>query len=289
MPLKLHVSRKSSPHAATGAMASPPSLNLITSHPYPPKKRPALSITSSSSKRRKASFSTTSAHPLRQTSFPPEEIPGSEARSPSVESSIAGTGSKRGRKSLAASSRGGNKTPITASIIDGRAAGVTEDIDGEEDAEDGEDNAMLEGSGKADSEQDRKKLEILMNAFNPEQSDRYEKYRRVKLRKEGVRKIANQTLSQSIPQSVVTAIGGFTKVFIGELVTKAREVQTQWLIAESSDGKLDEALRGPLLPDHLREALRRTKKAGEGGSAGFKALSVGGGEGFSARGKRLFR
>ncbi len=51
---------------------------------------------------------------------------------------------------------------------------------------------------------------------------------------------------------------------------------------------------GPLLPDHLREALRRYKRAGEGGGVGMGAQSLAGmgmlGVG-SARvgGRRLFK
>ena len=50
---------------------------------------------------------------------------------------------------------------------------------------------------------------------------------------------------------------------------------------------------GPLLPDHLREALRRHKRDGEGGGTGLQGVSTGlgmPGSG-SARlgGKRLFR
>jgi transcription initiation factor TFIID subunit 11 len=103
--------------------------------------------------------------------------------------------------------------------------------------------------------------------------------------------IANQTLSQSIPPLVVTTIGGLSKVFIGEIVEKAREVQAQWLAAAAPDGVFKEEMRGPLLPDHLREAVRRYRKDGEGGGAGFRGLSLGASEGSYAagRGKRLFR
>lgn len=51
--------------------------------------------------------------------------------------------------------------------------------------------------------------------------------RRVKLRKETVRRIVNQTLSQSVPPSIVTGIIGYTKVYMGLLVERARDVQEQ--------------------------------------------------------------
>lgn len=50
---------------------------------------------------------------------------------------------------------------------------------------------------------------------------------------------------------------------------------------------------GPLLPDHLREALRRYKKNGEGGGAGVEGTSFGlglsGSGAMRLGGKRLFR
>lgn len=44
--------------------------------------------------------------------------------------------------------------------------------------------------------------------------------------------IANQTLSQSVPPAVLITINGYTKVFIGTLVERAREIQEQWAAPE---------------------------------------------------------
>lgn len=158
---------------------------------------------------------------------------------------------------------------------------------------------------------------MLMEAFNEDQEERYAAYRRVKLKKEVVRRIVNQTLSQSVPASIVTTINGFTKVFIGDLIETARDVQGEWLAAkalmekkrdangagEQTNGtsestantknpmQVDERDRGPLTPDHLREALRRYKKDREGGSVGFQGLSIQGVDVAASRngGRRLFR
>ena len=50
-------------------------------------------------------------------------------------------------------------------------------------------------------------------------------------------------------------------------------------------------IRGPLTPDHLREALRRYKKDKEGGGVGFQGLSLHGRENVAVRmgGRRLFK
>jgi transcription initiation factor TFIID subunit 11 len=145
---------------------------------------------------------------------------------------------------------------------------------------------------------------MLLEAFTPDQAERYETWRRVKLRKDSVRKLTNHTLSQSVPASIVTTISGYTKVLISELVERARDVQLEWLAAEDrlpdgesvpSDTPLKERFkpedRGPLLPDHIREAYRRYKKDREGGCAGMLGLSLLGRESTAARtgGRKLFR
>ncbi|KAF7325664.1 TAFII28 domain-containing protein [Mycena kentingensis (nom. inval.)] len=79
--------------------------------------------------------------------------------------------------------------------------------------------------------------------FTPEQYERFEAYRRAALSKQAVRKvIQNMGLQVSVP--IAQIVAGFSKVFIGEMVEKARAVQARR--GES----------GPLSPDHLREAYR---------------------------------
>ncbi|MCJ1269678.1 hypothetical protein MMC22_009570 [Lobaria immixta] len=325
-----------------------------------PKKRPSLPLTSQApvSKRRKhPSISNAStpgtSHPLRQTSFPPEEAAIDDARSVSVESDAtgvtggrsivtAGTGAKGGKR--------GRKKKGEASVKSG-ARGAEGSVGGqgeEEEEDDGDGDDGLEDDGeKVDEEAEKKNLNVLVDAFNQDQNDRYDMFRRIKLKKETVRKIANQTLSQSVPPNVITTISGSTKVFIGNLIERAREVQLQaasppsspspppshsshpshsrhfspdlpassstFVHIENDDDDIfasgtstgnlsfdktkerDGHDLGPLLPDHLREAFRRYKRAGEGGGAGVGGVSVGlGVQGNAAAriatvGRRLFR
>ena len=91
--------------------------------------------------------------------------------------------------------------------------------------------------------------------------------------------IVNQTLSQSVPASVILAIKSVTKVFIGEMIEGARKVQAQWdetdeemAVLPGSDNKATKQLKAPLQADHLREALRRHKTAGEGSNTGQLGL-----------------
>ena len=364
-------------------MASPPRHSpSATSPPYPqhvplpnPKKRPSLHLAAGNpSKRRKQTAgsihsATSSAHPLRQTSFPPEDPSNESAlRSPSVESDFTGvigqqsavapakTGKKRGRKP---------KKRITSASVksggrgaDGAPRATSEIHDEDEDDEDdhGADLTAPAGGLGDDTDRDaeRKNLAVLIDAFNPEQADRYEAYRRVKLKKEVVRKIVNHILSQSVPPTVTLTINGYTKTFIGSIIERAREVQEQWaalgtspvmqqtngatsrigvdptdfgtvnennretyaLQGRTGGGALDPARLvigggrepaeekeeemgsgktrlGPLQPQHLREALRRYKRDGEGGGAGLSGTSVGlgmqGAGSARLRGKRLFK
>ncbi len=205
--------------------------------------------------------------------------------------------------------------------------------------------------------------------------DRYDVYNRAKLKTSDVRRLVNQTLSQSVPANVVTVVSSYTKMFAGILIEQAREVQAEWMAVEkkraddeanpaykrlrrmdaevevpaqvngdedarpkssgsdrlsaivkkeqsstpteagtqpnghvpeetSEDGEgvypggagglstsIEECDRGPLLPDHLREALRRYKKSRKGGTVGFTGLSLEGREMAAPRtgGRRLFR
>jgi transcription initiation factor TFIID subunit 11 len=62
--------------------------------------------------------------------------------------------------------------------------------------------------------------------------------------------LVNQILAQSVPQNIAIVISGFSKVFVGEIVEMAREVQTL---------RGDEGVLGP---EHLREAWRLYKAKG---------------------------
>ncbi|KAL8731993.1 MAG: hypothetical protein Q9181_004109 [Wetmoreana brouardii] len=234
-------------------MASPTYRSPAGSPPHPPsatlpnpKKRPSLSVTSHppAAKRRKptnASQTSTPAtsHPLRQTSFPPEESAVDIGeRSPSVESNVTGhrsvmtstTGKpppkKRGRKKKADQASvvsGGKATAKDAASVAGHMVEEGEEDDDEADVDEGV-------QGDQDKEQKRKAnadLAVLVANFNQDQAYRYEALRRNRFRKEVVRRIVNQTLSQSVPPSIVTGISGYTKMMVGILIERARDIQEQ--------------------------------------------------------------
>ncbi|MCJ1310698.1 hypothetical protein MMC25_004364 [Agyrium rufum] len=300
-------------------MASP-YRSPATSPPYPsaaslpnPKKRQSIGGGSGfnppgpNKRRKQSSFSTstTSTHPLRQTSFPPEESQG--ARSPSVDSDVfsaitdnkstltsnAGAGVRSGKRGRGKGSRGGRtggdardggsarseaggRTVGGGVAGDGRskAGGQDEGEEGEDEMDEENDDGLVDAGGKVDRVAERKKMAVLIDAFNPDQNERYDQFRRNKLKKETMRRIVNQTLSQSVPPSVITTINGFTKVFIGHLIERAREVQSEWSQAEkkslptpdstpspkppSSDTLIQEKdrhhLEHPITPDDTQES-----------------------------------
>ncbi|KAF7297923.1 TAFII28 domain-containing protein [Mycena chlorophos] len=87
-------------------------------------------------------------------------------------------------------------------------------------------------------------LKVLMDSFTPEQYERFEAYRRHALPKQAVRKVIQQTVGMQVSPPVAQIVAGFAKVFVGEMVEKARAVQER------------RGETGPLTPDHLREAYR---------------------------------
>ncbi|KAJ5689333.1 hypothetical protein N7462_003725 [Penicillium macrosclerotiorum] len=400
-------------------MSSPPPYQPPTN----PLKRPSISSSASQPLGKKQRM-----HPLRQTSFPTgldtaDRSFGAASDAGSVTGSFTGSiggasadgvfagaarGKKRGRKSKAEKEREREREDALSSRAgDGRlgsvdaegsvrggmggGAGGGDDVDDDDDDDEGE--LLGREEGTTDTEAEKKNLAILVDAFNPQQSERYDLFKRAKLRKESLRRIVNHALSQSVPASVVTTVNGFTKVFAGEMIEKARTVQAEWAAAhdqaaraafEAEEAAAEKAAqarsqaaatqsktstptpsgtpvpngikkepsdmkptssstpisnlnptsspgptqrisqspsqirqtaspvpssskrefrpppnphKGQLLPSHLREALRRTKRDGEGGGVGFSGLSmdnlgVKGSVGWSSGsvgGRRLFR
>lgn len=121
--------------------------------------------------------------------------------------------------------------------------------------------------------------------------------------------VVNATVSQSVPQMVSTAVKAVAKLFAGEIIESARTVQAEWIhsgehqadlptpppsTAQEENGEEPDLKRGPLRPDHLREAWRRYKMSGESHGVGVQQLwhaqQSSGVERFSSRTrKRIFK
>lgn len=371
-----------------------------------PRQRPSVNTlalpTGAPNPRRKPSTASASSlsHPLRQTSFPPDSRldngnvayspEGDEFSDSEITSAISqptgpgdGEGGGKKRKRGEKKSRGRppkNPRAGSAGAEDARSAvnqgGNTAGADAEaDDDEDEKEDETAESTAAKNRETEaleamealHKDLHSRMFADTEWQFNRHSIYKRSKLRTADVRKLINQTLSQSVPQNVVTVVGAYTKMFAGLLVEGARDVQAEWMAVEDKrpdgepnrvakrlagqdeaeekifkeeptssgqtnghansddtqpdadmhDGEgtngmtsghhgggeeyeevsmglrrqVEEIDRGPLLPDHLRESLRRYKKARYGGTVGFTGLSLEGKDVAAPRmgGRRLFR
>jgi len=143
--------------------------------------------------------------------------------------------------------------PGTMPVLPVGAGGITQRPGGPGGADedgDGDDEllpAMADDDFAAQSSwnsQSKDNLKVLMDNFSPAQYERFEAYRRHALPKQAVRKVIQQSLGQQVSQPVAQIVAGFAKVFVGEIVEKARAVQER------------RGDKGPLSPDHLREAYR---------------------------------
>lgn len=300
---------------------SPPTTNAALPNP---RKRPSIGPGSSAKRRKASTYSIGSNHPLRQTSFPPEEgaaLIG--VRSPSAETDIAPsvatsvTGGKRSKKRKSAAPEGSvrsGKAGAGAQRAESEAKGDRDDGEEEDDEEDEGNAEMLENSNRNLDEQ-KQRFAALFEAADEDQEDRLTSHRQFHLSDAKLRKIVNQTLSQSVPKTVIQAVSAYSKLFIGELIEKAIEIQRQNALAGKSyptpdpqvkkepdepavqDGEPEKEAKeepiGPLLPDNLREALRRMKRDGDYGGAGFEGASLDmgtlGARSAALGGRRLFR
>ncbi|KAI1811594.1 histone-fold-containing protein [Poronia punctata] len=305
-------------------MASPPpNYSPAGSPPYPShaqlpsKKRSTLAADHGqpSLKRRKASTmsvaSAGSAHPLRQTSFPPDEALGrgyspSYNRSPSVDTmslvsgsqvSAAPTKKKRGRKSKAELANNAAAAALrdgTPSVAGGRASTVISNTaggavkDGEGEGGGGDDGAfelpesMASRSAartKEQIEEEKELVALLKSQMDEIQFDRYEVWHRQSIKPQDVKRHINSVTSQSCPTNVHQMMQVVCKMYLGDIVEAARDIQQEWTEQGEKQTDLpDDNLepsnelskyrrQAPLRPDHLREAYRRRKANAENGGA----------------------
>ncbi|ANB14010.1 Taf11p [Sugiyamaella lignohabitans] len=120
----------------------------------------------------------------------------------------------------------------------------------------GGENGAINGVMAADLE--REKMNLLLANFNEDQMSRYEAFRRANINRNGVKKLANAILNQSITPNVAVALSGMSKVFVGEVVERARDIQLRMNPPQSFE-EYENRGAVPLKPEHLREAWRMMK------------------------------
>ncbi|KAJ2337949.1 transcription initiation factor TFIID subunit 11, partial [Coemansia sp. RSA 2671] len=91
-------------------------------------------------------------------------------------------------------------------------------------------------------------IKELWDQMSDDQRQRFDVYRRTALNKASIKKLVGHILNQQVTPTLTFVVAGFSKVFVGEIVERAVQIQ-----AERGD-------TGSLTPDHLREAYRLYKK-----------------------------
>lgn len=146
--------------------------------------------------------STGSAHPLRQTSFPPESVSRTAAysRSPSadtmVSGSVAGLGQskkKRGRKLKGTAHENASSADVrsTASDPAGRGKRRASNASLEEEDDAGDETTAIQMTSETIEQKAREKEHqaLLIRGFDPDQTERFEVYRSSRLSDAIVRRV----------------------------------------------------------------------------------------------------
>ncbi|TKY87629.1 hypothetical protein EX895_003210 [Sporisorium graminicola] len=178
----------------------------------------------------------------------------SKARSTTARSASRMSSIGRDAATPAATSRMGSQRPQDEANDDEEPAPNRPAPQEEEEAEDEEveaDDGVEELGKDHFSTQEaiyaaqQRNMGLLSMVMDEDQLDRHMASRRGALNKTSVRKLVNHVLSQSVSQHVAMVVSGVAKIFVGEIIEKAREIQ-------SARGE-----QGPLRPNHLREAHRQ--------------------------------
>ena len=132
--------------------------------------------------------------------------------------------------------------------------------DQEEQGEPSKDLAELLGPSKksktktlTENEAEAARFLTFYDSLSPDQQRRYEAYRRSRLNPKDVKQLMLKQTgpSRKITEPASIVVAGVTKLFVGDLVERAR------CIMETRKET------GPICPQHLREAYRQLQKAGQ--------------------------
>ncbi|KAJ1816749.1 transcription initiation factor TFIID subunit 11 [Coemansia sp. RSA 2611] len=139
----------------------------------------------------------------------------------------------------------GGSTANTLAPADGMADDIEDDED--DDAQGGRARGVDEDTMNL-IKQSKEEIKELWDQMSDDQRQRFDVYRRTALNKASIKKLVGHILNQQVTPTLTFVVAGFSKVFVGEIVERAVQIQ-----AERGD-------TGSLTPDHLREAYRLYKK-----------------------------
>ena len=131
-----------------------------------------------------------------------------------------------------------------------------EDEDEDENGEDRlEDDAAKEEAIKQRIAASRLHMRHFLASLTPEQTKRYEAFRRVGFSRPAIKRLMQRVWDQPVHPNAIIVVSGVAKVFVGELVEEARRVSLE--MGEATPSGME-----PLSPAHLLEAHRRLKARG---------------------------
>ncbi|GAA5961881.1 hypothetical protein JCM3765_006420 [Sporobolomyces pararoseus] len=254
--------------ASTAGSPPPTSTSTSTSSKEPKTKKPRTSTTANKPKQSKKSKKSTAANANdTPAGSPPPGTPGASSPPPHAGSPPRGRsmsvmdlgggeaptgGGKKGKGK-------GKATAAAATVIAQEDEETLEKEQEEREEQDAEDEDDLDfsddefGSNAQEIAKQKEDLRVLLEHFDEEQMSRYEHYRRSGLNKASVRKLVNQLVGQTVSPSILTVVRGFAKVFVGEIVEKARSTNPH---------------PGPLTPQDLKDAYRLYLEEHQGAGAG---------------------
>lgn len=246
-------------------------------------------------------------------------VSGSQVSGAPMKKKKRGRKSKAERASVAAAEAMRDGSP---SVVGGRAPTVLSNVSGNHASKDVDQDGGKEGEfempenmasvsaarTKEQIEEEKELYAMVKSQMDPQQFHRYEVWRRSTLKPADVKRHINIVTSQSCPPNVHQMMQVVCKMFLGDVVEQARDIQQEWIkLGEKQTDLPDDDLKpvnekskhrrqAPLRPEHLREAYRRQKASSEhGGALGslmvWNQQTQNGAERFAVRagGRRIFK
>jgi len=155
------------------------------------------------------------------------------------------------RDTTNASTTGGGRSKhatsksVVSAARSGANAGNVEDDDDEDEEDEVHDHDDDENENVKDTlQQEADRINTFLGQLSEAQMNRYQNYRSSTLKTSVIRRIVNQTVSQSVGKNQIDAVQFFSKAFAIEIIERAREVQAEWIEGKDVEiGKEKESRR----------------------------------------------